>query len=660
MAENRGMLTGTDINNRPKPWKKKYEFVKADVVGKLHMVLSNGVYIDTLNLMPRIQNQIRGLAAFDNPEFYKNKRLGYSNYYNFSAVYLGKDVDGYIQVPRGLKERIIEECNKAGIDVDISDQKEKGRPIRVSFKGDLRMQQELAAEKLLTYSDGVLSAATAFGKTVVCSYLIAERKVNTLILLQSKDLLNQWVDELNNFLDIREEPPEYETKTGRKKKRDSVIGILHGSKNTLTGIVDVAMVGSMYSKGKFNELVNSYGMVIMDECHHAASNTSMGLLQKINAKYVYGVSATPKRGDCMDKIIYMMLGPLRHRFTALERAQEQGIGHYFVPRYTRVVDTADSKDDINKAYSLISTSKVRNEMIISDVKKSIAQNQTPVILTRFKEHAKLLYDKLKNEADHVFLLYGDNSDKENADIRVRLKQVPKTESLILVATGQKIGEGFDFPRLDVLMLAAPVSFEGRLEQYVGRLNRDYEGKEAVYVYDYIDPHVKFFNKMYAKRLRTYKRTGFSIWAGDEQSKQTSHAIYDSGNYTEKFEQDIVEAERMVVISSPDIRQNKIDRLLSLVKDRQEKGVNVTVITTDPEDVMFGSAELCNALIREMQQVGICVVTKAEVEERFAVIDDELVWHGGMNLLGKVDIWDNLMRIKNHQVAAELLEIALGT
>ena len=176
-----------------------------------------------------------------------------------------KDVDGYIQVPRGIKERIIEECNKAGIAVDISDQTEKGRPIRVSFKGDLRTQQELAAEKLLTYSDGVLSAATAFGKTVVCSYLIAERKVNTLILLQSKDLLNQWVDELNKFLDIKEEPPEYETKTGRKKKRDSVIGILHGSKNTLTGIVDVAMVGSMYSKGKFNDMINSYGMVIMDD-----------------------------------------------------------------------------------------------------------------------------------------------------------------------------------------------------------------------------------------------------------------------------------------------------------------------------------------------------------------------------------------------------------
>ena len=116
---------------------------------------------------------------------------------------------------------------------------------------------------------------------------------------------------------------------------------------------------------------------------------------------------------------------------------------------------------------------------------------------------------------------------------------------------------------------------------------------------------------------------------------------------------------MIVVSSPNIRQDKIDRLLLLIKGCQEKGVNVTVITTDPEEVVYGSADVCYELIREMQQVGINVITKAEVEERFAVIDEELVWHGGMNLLGKVDIWDNLMRIKNHQVAAELLEIALG-
>lgn len=657
LAESKGKLAGTDMSNRPKPWKKKCEFAKRDVVGKLHMVLSNGVYVDTLNLMPRIQNQIRSLAAFDNPEYYKNRRLGYSNYYNFSAVYLGKDIDGYIQVPRGLREKILEECTKAGIPVELSDQREIGRPIRVLFNGDLRLQQELAAEQLLRHSDGVLEAATAFGKTVVCSYLIAERKVNTLILLQSKDLLSQWVEELNKFLDIREEPPEYETKTGRKKKRNSVIGILHGSKNTLTGIVDVAMVGSMYSKGKFQNLKHSYGMVIVDECHHAASHTYMEVLQKINAKYVYGVSATPKRGDHLDKIIYMMLGPLRHRFTASDRAEEQGIGHYFVPRYTRVIDTVESRNDINEAYSLISASKVRNEMIANDIKKCISQKQTPVILTRYKEQAKILYDMLKNEADHVFLLYGDNSDKENAEMRIRLKQVPRTESLILIATGQKIGEGFDFPRLDVLMLAAPVSAEGRLVQYIGRLNRDYEGKEAVYVYDYIDAHMKKFNKMYGKRLRIYRKTGFSVWTGSPQDKQVVQAIFDSGNYTEKFEQDLVESEKSIVISSPNIWQEKIERLLSLVKERQENGVSVTVITTNPEKVVYGNVDMCDELIREMKNVAINVVTKEEVEERFAVIDDELVWHGGMNLLGKEDAWDNLMRIKSHQVAAELLEIS---
>lgn len=331
-----------------------------------------------------------------------------------------------------------------------------------------------------------------------------------------------------------------------------------------------------------------------------------------------------------------------------------------MPRYTRVVDSVTSREDINEAYRLISNSAVRNEMIVNDVKRSIERNQTPVILTRFKEHAKILYDTLRSEADHVFIMYGDNSDKENANIREELKRIPKSESLILVATGQKIGEGFDFPRLDVLMLAAPVSFEGRLEQYVGRLNRDYEGKTAVYVYDYIDAHVRFFNKMYGKRLRTYKRIGFSIWSDNEQSKQVVNAIYDSGNYTEKFEQDVVEAEKTIVISSPDIRQNKIDRLLLLTKERQEKGVQITIITTDPEHIIYGGADVCYSLIHEMEQVGIDVVKKADIEERFAVIDDELVWHGGMNLLGKVDVWDNLMRIKDYRVAAELLELGLGT
>ena len=658
LAREKGMLVPSISGNRPKPWKKKEGFVKSDVVGKMHIVLGDGVYVDTLNLMPRLQNQIRSMAAFDNPVFYKNRRLGYSNDYNFSAVYMGKDQDGYICIPRGLRDDLLSSCKEAGIEYDILDYREKGRPIRVSFHGDLKTQQNLAAQHLLAFDYGILSAATAFGKTVVCSYLISERKVNTLILLQSKDLLEQWVDELNKFLSIDEEPPIYKTKSGRKKHRKSVIGILHGSKNTLTGIIDVAMVGSMYSKGKFNDFVNSYGMVVMDECHHCGSNTSVEVMQKVNARYVYGVTATPKRGDNLEKIIHMLLGPIRHSYTAKERAVEQGIGHYVYPRYTRVVDTNESKNGINSAYALISTNTVRNEMILADTRICVKEGRTPVILTRYKEQAKYLYDNLQKDADYVFILYGDNSDKENSEVRRKLKEVTRNQSLILVATGQKIGEGFDYPRLDTLMLASPVSFAGRLEQYIGRLNRDYAGKKEVIVYDYIDSHIRVFDNMYSKRLRTYKRTGFQLITNRILSKQTVNSIYDSGNYMDVFERDIVEAEKKIIVSSPELTQDKIERFIYLVKARQEAGITVTVITIEPQNISHGSPEFCQRFIQEMRESGIQVIVKEDVIEHFAIIDDELVWHGGMNLLGKEDVWDNLMRIRSDQVAAELLEIAL--
>lgn len=658
LVEKKGIQALDASQSRPKPWKKKDGFIKSDVVGKMHIVFGDGIYVDALNLMPRLQNQIRSMAAFDNPIFYKNKRLGYSNYYNFSAIYMGKDLDGYIRIPRGLRDELLATCKEAGIEYELIDHREKGRPIRVSFKGDLKPQQKLAAQRLLAFDNGVLSAATAFGKTAVCSYLIAERKVNTLILLQSKDLLEQWVDELNKFLLIDEEPPIYMTKSGREKRRDSVIGILHGNKNTLTGIVDVAMVGSLYSKGKFNDFINSYGMVLMDECHHCGSNTSVEVMQKVNARYIYGVSATPKRGDHLEKIIFMLIGPIRHSYTAKERAMEQGIGHYVYPRYTRVIDTNESKNDINGAYALISMNSARNEMILEDTRACVKEGRTQVILTRYKEQAKYLYNHLQGDTDHVFLLYGDNSDKENLEVRRRLKEVPKHQSLILVATGQKIGEGFDYPRLDTLMLAAPVSFSSRLEQYIGRLNRDYDGKKDVIVYDYVDSHIRDFDNMYAKRLRTYKRTGFQLITNHVLSKQTANAIYDSGNYMDIFERDLVEAEKRIIVSSPELTQDKVERFNYLVKLRQEAGVNVTVITIDPQNVSHGSLEFVQSLIIEMQENGIHVIVKDEVIEHFAIIDDDLVWHGGMNLLGKEDAWDNLMRIKSVQAAAELIEIGL--
>ena len=641
---------------RIKPWKKHDAFVKEDVVGKLHITLADGLYVDTLNLAPRLQNQIRSLAAFDNPEYIKRLKMHRSNYYQFQAVYLGRDIGGYIQLPRGLKEEVIAECQKSEIDFDIKDEREKGIPINAEFTGELRDEQKEAVEKMLSYDNGILSATTAFGKTVVSSYIIAKRKVNTLIILQSKDLLEQWVESLHKFLDISEEPPIYKTKTGREKRRDDVIGILSSGKDTLTGIIDVAMVGSLYAKGKYHRLLNKYGLIIYDECHHVASNTARGVMQKVNARYVYGVTATPKRSDSLEKEIFMLIGPIRHSYTAIERNLKQGIPHVVIPRYTRTVRINEDRKDSNALYKLVSNSQNRNEMIISDVMAAVKNGKTPVILTRLKEQARFLYERIASTEKNVFLMYGDNKDQENVEIRNRMKYVPEGEQLILIATGQKIGEGFDFPRLDTLFLAAPVSFDGRLEQYLGRLNRDYPGKEEVVVYDYVDSHIGMFERMYAKRLRTYKNVGFSVETDVVNTKQNVNAIYSSDNYMDVFERDLIEANDRIIISSPDIEIRKIDRFLSVIKKRQEAGVKVTVITTHPDEVRFGNAFFYSSLISTLTAAGVDVVERDEIGEHFAVIDDNVVWHGGMNLLGRDDAWDNLMRVESDKVAAELLEM----
>ena len=659
LSGNREASFYADPKKRPKPWNRKEEFVRSDVTGRLHIVLADGVYVDALNLQPRLQNQIRALAAFDNPVFYKNKRLGYSNYYNFSTVYLGEDTEGYIKIPRGLLETLTQKCEQAGIVYDVEDHREKGRPIRVSFRGELREQQKPAAESLLSGDTGVLSAATAFGKTVVCSYLIARRRVNTLILLESTDLISQWEEELNRFLKIDEDAPEYRTKTGRVKKRDSVIGTLKGGRDTLTGIIDIAMIGSLYKKGEFHERLNSYGMVIMDECHHAASATAQEILKKVNARYVYGVSATPVRSDSLEKINFFLLGPVRHKYTALERTAEQGIDYLVYPRYTRTVDFSN-KTDTNAAYALISENADRNRQIAEDIRACVKTGRNPVILTRYKEQARLIYGQVQDDADAVFLLYGDQSAKENEEVRRRLKELPPEKTMILIATGQKIGEGFDCPRLDTLMLAAPVSFAGRLEQYVGRLSREYGGKKRVVVYDYIDAHIPVFEGMYRKRLKTYKKIGFRVISDPAMEKQEANAIYDAESFADVFERDLVEADHEIVISSPDLISEKVDRLIRLVKPRQEAGVTVTVITDVPENNVFGNAEYLHALTRRMQAAGIRVLWAEEPAERFAVMDRVLVWHGGVNLLGKEDVWgDGLIRVRDEKAAAELMEMGLA-
>ena len=647
-------------SDREKPWNRMQHFNKNDVEGKLHIILSNGIYVDNTNLKAAMQNRIRRMAAISNPVFYKNQAIGTSNYDTARWIYLGKDhLSGYIQIPRGLQDELWENIKQADIDYEMEDERQQGRKINVDFKGELRPEQDKALKELIKYDNGILHAATAFGKTVVGSAIIAQKKINTLIILESSALIEQWKEALEKFLNINEGLPTYETKTGRVRKRKSLIGTLQGAHDSMTGILDIAMAGSLCKKGKYHKMMNEYGLVLIDECHHSASETIANVLKEVKAKYVYGVTATPKRGDGLEKINYMLIGPIRYSYTTKEKAKEQGIQHLVYPRFTRTVPprgVITDKMHPNEAYEIIHNNDVRDEQIIEDVKNCVAAGRTPVILSRYKDHSEKFYERLKNYADHVFLMTGNNSKKEHRKILEQMHQVDKNESLILIATGSLVGEGFDFPRLDTLFMATPVSFRGVVEQYAGRLNRDYAGKENVIIYDYVDNHIPMFNNMYMKRLKAYKQIGYEFGDGLQTVKQTVNAIYDGNNYSENYHKDLLDSNKNIIISSPVISGSKVYELINMLKEKQMSGVQVTIVTWTPDSYGFGDAAYWMQLHEDMRRAGFYIRTVEEYCDRFAVIDQEVVWYGNINLLAKDKVDDSIMRVRSKGIAGELLEI----
>lgn len=651
-----------DGEERERPWKKERKFRCSDVDGKMEITLSNGIYVDTLNLKPAIQNAIRRMAAISNPIYFKNRAIGTSNYDTSRWIYLGKDhLSGYIEIPRGLYGELLKKIKDVDIPYEISDERQNGRQINVTFHGELREEQIPAMQELIKHDNGILHAATAFGKTVVCSAVIAEKKVNTLIILESSSLITQWQEALEKFLNIKEELPKYVTKTGRIKTRKSIIGVLQGAHDSMSGIIDIAMVGSLCKKGKFHSLLDQYGLVIVDECHHTASDTMTSVLKEVKARYVYGVTATPKRGDGLEKINDMLLGPVRYRYTAKEKARAQGIDHLVYPRFTRTVPSRGitGKIHANEAYEILRKNEIRDEQILQDIKDCIENGRTPVILSRYKDHSLRLYESIKTYADKVFLLTGNNSKREHKKILEQLKQVARSETLALVATGSLIGEGFDYPRLDTLIMATPVSGSQVVEQYVGRLNRDYAGKENVIVYDYVDSHIPMFDNMYAKRLKAYKQIGYEVCSGIQGEKQNANAIFDSENYKLVYRRDLLEANEAIIISSPVISGQKVNELIRLLRERQESGVSVTIVTWAPDSYGFGDASYWMELHEEMRQAGFFINMAEDSCEHFAIVDQDIVWYGNMNLLGKDNAEDSMMRIRSPRVAAELLEIVFA-
>ena len=648
----------SEDNGTDAPWDKNSEIEAGSVKGVVRIVLADRIYIDSTGMSNKTKRQLRRMATFSNKQYFQNQAMDMPNYDESRFIYLGSDEGKYIVLPRGLREEILKKFDNAGISYKIEDKRTKGQELNISFRGELRESQIPAVETMLENETGILHAATAFGKTVVCCDMIARRGISTLILVDRADLMNQWIKRLEEFLDIDEELPEYQTKTGRTRKRKSLIGNLQGAHDTLTGIVDVAMIRSLKKKDGFHPKLKEYAQVYFDECHHAASDSAIEVLQEINAKYVYGVTATPKRGDGKEKINEFLLGPIRYRFTAKDRAEEQNINHLVYPRFTRTVKPHHlSKTPYgNDAYELIRNNDVRDEQIIRDVADCVQAGRTPVVLTKYVDHAKKLSERLKTYADRLILLTGANGTKARRAQVEELNKVDNSDSLILVGTGSLLGEGFDFPRLDTLFMATPVSGENVVEQYVGRLNRDYDGKENVIVYDYVDSHIPKFDKMYSARMKAYKKIGYELCVNMDGEKQKANAIYDIENYAETYWKDLEEANSAVVVSSPRLNNQKVDRIIKILGKRRELGVKVTIVTWHPDAYKYGKDDVRMELMERLRKAGFEIRLVEESCEHYAVIDNEIVWYGSVNLLSKEDAEDNLMRVFSKDISAELLEM----
>jgi superfamily II DNA or RNA helicase len=357
--------------------------------------------------------------------------------------------------------------------------------------------------------------------------------------------------------------PNRRKKRGRKKVR-AIIGQIGSGKNTSSGIIDIALVQSLVHDNEVDDIVKEYGMVIVDECHHASSLNYEKVLGATNARYIYGLTATPQRRDGQHPVTFMQCGSIRYSVSAKEQADKRNFEHYIIPCFTgfrRPLTQNESDWQITKIFAALAENELRNQQIATDVKESLLNGRTPIILTQRKEHVLQLATILESQTDaHIFTLIGADSAKVKNKMIESLNAIPSEEKLVLIATGKYIGEGFDYPRLNTLFLASPIAWKGTLTQYAGRLHREYPGKQDVIVYDYVDIHIPVLERMYHKRLTGYAQIGYKALSSKNEPDRIS-MIYDCNTFITAIRDDFSEARKEILIASPYILKKQISTVL---------------------------------------------------------------------------------------------------
>ena len=510
-ADRRGQVIGVRMSdtvdeeeltpwNRPPSRRPRKMVIKEPLPAVVHAVLSQRLFIEKEGLPSPILNQLKRLAAFQNPEFYKKQRMRLSTALTPRVIACAEEHPEHIALPRGCRNDAELLLRDHGVELVCEDKRSDGAALDVSFQGILTLLQEQAARALLEHDSGIIVAPPGIGKTVVGTYLVAARRRSTLILVHRKPLLDQWIAQLSIFLGI--DP--------------KAVGQIGAGKWKPNGLLDVAMVQSLVRKGEVNDLVAGYGQVIEDEVHHAPAFSFERVMTEVKARYVVGLTATPHRRDGHHPIIHMQFGPIRFAVDPKSRAARRPYDHRLIVRETGFAEASIPEGaGIQEVYAALTTDQRRNDLILNDVMCALQEKRSPIILTERRDHLEYFASRLRDCTRNLVVLHGGMKPKERREAFAQLAAIPDSEERLLIATGRYIGEGFDDARLDTLFLALPVSWKGTLVQYTGRLHRLHPGKTEVRIYDYVDRAVPVLFKMFKKRLRGYRAIGYTrdgLWS----------------------------------------------------------------------------------------------------------------------------------------------------
>ena len=644
------------MSSEHKPWVTPLpqNITQEDFHAKVEIIKADKLYIPLKAVSAKVLNHLKRIAAFKNPEFYSKQALRLSTYAIPRIISCFDITNEYLAMPRGCEDATRSFLNDNAVTYTITDKTNHGNKISVSFQGEEREEQLEAINALLPYTNGILHATTAFGKTVTAAAIIARKKVNTLILVHSKALLKQWHDRLTEFLNIDYPKHEEKNKRGRRKVF-SPIGCFDSSGNTLHGIIDIALIQSCLDEDGVKPFVQDYGMVIVDECHHVSSITFEQVLMSIKAHTIYGLTATPIRKDGHQPIIFMQCGPIRFSTDVKSQIAKQSFDRFLIPRFTSYNSILEDRLSIATLYKYLSEDEIRNNLIVEDICKAVNTGRTPIILTNRTAHVSVLAEKLKATIKNVISLTGAGTTREKREAMQRLQTIPDSEQLVIVATGKYVGEGFDYPRLDTLFLALPISWKGLLTQYAGRLHREYEGKKDVRIYDYIDIHEPICDSMYRKRLKGYAAIGYKTintaqptlfdHINDISSSIADNQIFNGSTFYRPYTSDLTKAKRSIVISSPKLYRTEQNPLVTLLKELAQQGIEILITTVaENEQTAF------------IQSKGLSVKVKPKLSLYTTIIDKEVVWYGSINTLGYASKDDNMIKVTDIHLANELIKM----